>query len=392
MLDWRGRVRLPFLVQRPALLLRDLLLNRNEPDLAGLQSVKDPEAFVWRVLPHAARTFSSCIALLPARLARASAVAYLYCRCLDSYEDLMPGQQQREQALRDFAERFEPLSSQPPSPASLDPSLARDARDRAHILLVNRCQLVDKVFCSLAPPIQGIILDLVRGMAEGMVWSSAIFEQQQGVLLDADQVSRYCGYVLGLPTVFAARLLHFHHHNDPQLTPSQTEDALLVGEMVQLANITRDIEKDLLRGVAYDPRLRDGLGTDPQGNPDLKERIRQVREDFLLRALKLAPAYRRFTLDLDFSRFSLGRASTVLMLLFTDRYFRSCARRVGRKAWKGPRTGLAVLLQCLPATLSHGWAQRVIRRSEDRFLEFVREAGGRNQESGIRSQEEGSSG
>ncbi|MEE8586429.1 MAG: squalene/phytoene synthase family protein, partial [Acidobacteriota bacterium] len=323
MLAWRGRVRLPFLVQRPALLLRDLLVNRQEPDLAGLEAVKDPEAFVWRVLPHAARTFSSCIALLPARLARASAVAYLYCRCLDSYEDLLPSHQQREQALRDFAERFEPLSSRSPWPApSLDPSLARDARNRAHILLVNRCQMVDEVFRSLAPPIQGIILDLVRGMAEGMVWFSATFEQQQGVLLDADQVSRYIGYVLGLPTVFAARLLRFHHHNDPQLTPSQTEDALMVGEMVQLANITRDIEKDLLRGVAYDPRLRDGLGTDPHGNPDLKERIRQVREDFLLRALKLAPAYRRFTLDLDFPRFSLGRASTVLMLLFTDRYFR----------------------------------------------------------------------
>lgn len=371
-------IRLPFLLQRPALLLRDLLVNREEPDLERLASVQDAESFLWRILPHAARTFSACIALLPAPLARASAVAYLYCRCLDSYEDLLPEHSRREDALRAFAERFQRHSSLLPAAApALDPYLAQDARDQAHILLVNRCRMVDQVFHSLAPPIQGIIIDLVKGMAEGMVWSSAVFEQQKGVLVDAEQLSRYCGYVLGLPAVFAARLLHFHHRKDPQITPGQREDALLVGEMVQLANITRDIEKDLLRGIAYDPRLGDVLGLDVDGDADLGKRVRQVRQDFLLRALKLAPAYRRFSVQLDFTRFSFGRASAVLMLLFTDRYYRSCARRVGLQDWKGPRTGFAVLLQSLPATFSSAWANRIIRRTEKHFLEFVRTAEGR---------------
>ncbi len=395
MLAWRSRVRLPFLVQRPVLLLRDLLVDREEPDLADLESLQDPEAFMWRVLPHAARTFSSCIVLLPAPLARASAVAYLYCRCLDSYEDLLPDHRERERALRDFANRFQLPSDRTPSPPpTLDPALARDGRDQAHILLVNRCQLVDEVFRSLAPPVQEIILDLVRGMAKGMIWSSGTFQHQQGILVDEEQVSRYCSYVLGLPTVFSARLLRFHHQNDPRLTADQTEDALLVGEMVQLANITRDIEKDLLRGVAYDPRLRDGLGCTVPGNPNLKEQVRQVRQDLLLRALRLVPAYRRFTLNLGFSRFSFGRASAVLMLLFTDRYYRSCAQRVGLKAWNGPRNGLALLLQCLPATFSNSWANRVMQRTEHQFLNFVREVQGEggSQGSGVRSREDGSGG
>lgn len=374
-------MRLPFLLQRPALLLRDLLVNRQAPDLKGLGSIQDPEAFLWRILPHAARTFSACIALLPAPLARASAVAYLYCRCLDCYEDLLPDHSQREKALSEFASRFRPLSGRLPDPApTLDPGLAQDARDGAHILLVNRCQMVDQIFHRLAPPIQGIIIDLVRGMAQGMVWSSDTFEKQQGVLLDSEQLSRYCGHVLGLPAVFAARILQFHHRNDPQLTLGLKEDAMLVGEMVQLANITRDIEKDLLRGVGYDPRLRGALGRAVEGDIKLQERIREVRQDFLLRALRLAPAYRRFSIQLDFSRFSFGRASAVLMLLFTDRYYRSCARRVGLRAWKGPHSGLAVLMQSIPATVSSAWARRILERTEKHFLDFVRRVEGEGQE------------
>ena len=38
------------------------------------------------------------------------------------------------------------------------------------------------------------------------------------------------------------------------------EDCMLAGEMVQLANVTRDIEKDLRRGVADHPALKADLG------------------------------------------------------------------------------------------------------------------------------------
>ena len=65
---------LPFALRRPWLLLRDLWVDRDEPDLEKLRNTRAPEAFLWAILPHAARTFSACIILLPSRMARAAAV------------------------------------------------------------------------------------------------------------------------------------------------------------------------------------------------------------------------------------------------------------------------------------------------------------------------------
>src|SRR6266576_3401517 len=98
---------MPFWIRRPFLILRDLVTSRDNPDLAALARIEDPEAFVWAILPHAARTFSACIALLPERSALAAAVAYLYCRMLDTYEDLVPDPAARVGALRAFAERLD---------------------------------------------------------------------------------------------------------------------------------------------------------------------------------------------------------------------------------------------------------------------------------------------
>ena len=57
---------LPFALRRPWLLLRDLWVDRDEPDLDKLRETRAPERFLWAILPHAARTFSACIAMLPA--------------------------------------------------------------------------------------------------------------------------------------------------------------------------------------------------------------------------------------------------------------------------------------------------------------------------------------
>ncbi len=367
---------MPFALRRPQLLFRDLIVNRDSPNLAGLESVADPEAFVWKILPHAARTFSACIALLPAPLARASAVAYLYCRCLDTYEDLIVEPEDREAALGRFVNRFRDLgkpAQTPEAAPSIDADFAKDARDRTHVILVNRISLVDQVFEDLGRRTREIILDLVRGMSEGMIWSSTTFVKQKGVLTTSSQLRRYCDSVLGLPTIFAARLLTLYHTDKSSLRPSQEQDALRAGEMIQLANITRDIEKDLRRGVAYHPGLSPFLGDSADGDTEVQLRIREVRSELLIRALRLAPAYRRFVEGMGFTRLSLGRASAVLMLLFTDRYYRSCADRLGKESWKGPRSGLAVILKSVAAAFFPSFAMRTVRGVEASFLRFAKD-------------------
>jgi phytoene/squalene synthetase len=362
---------IPFWLRRQFLIFRDLLTSRERPKLDRLARIDDPEAFVWAILPHAARTFAACIALLPRRSALPAAVAYLYCRMLDTYEDLVPDPATRETALRAFAARLTIANDRrlPSAPEILTAS-DRDDRDRAHLLLVRRADLVDRVFLSLDEPAREVIRDLVRDMATGMVWSSAMIHAQGGVLAE-DRLAEYCRHVLGNPVVFSIRLVRLQHGGRPELSADEREQAMRVGEMVQLANVTRDVEKDLRRGIAYDAALREDLGRDA-GNgthdPLLTERCRAARERLLRMALVRAPAYRQMLAAMPLPRWSVARASAVLMLLFTDRYFRGCAQRAGLRPWKGPDATVALFARAIPAAFSRRRAEREVARIEHAFL------------------------
>lgn len=364
---------LKFSLRRPILLFKDLVVNRDEPDLDALRRIEDPERFVWEILPHAARTFSACIALLPASAARASAVAYLYCRVLDTYEDLSPDRVTTDHTLAAFAAR---LRDEPPGPApGLTTHRAIDERDRAHLLLVEKCDLVDRMYLTLPEPVRALVRDLVTDMAGGMRWSAKAFEDQGGVLEDEAQVVRYCRAVIGNPVVFVVRLMRYFRSRNTDLSPELREHSMRSGEMVQLANITRDIEKDLRRGIAYVPELRADLCREDLTDPALVERIRAARQTLLRMALQRAPSYGELMRAMDGNRVSMARASAVLMLLFTDRHYRKTARRVGLKPWPGRASSLSLILRTLPAIVSRHHAEAVQNRVERDFARAAFQAG-----------------
>jgi phytoene/squalene synthetase len=240
------------------------------------------------------------------------------------------------------------------------------------VVLVNRCQLVDQVYSALTPNARRNIAQLVESMSGGMIWSSRTFADQGGVLTDERQLSRYCRNVIGLPFLFGVRLLHQQRTGTSAISADLHEDCLMAGEMVQLANITRDIEADLRRGIAYHPALAQDLGRAGQ-EAGQEERIRRVREELLVRALAMAPAYQRMMEALPFRRVSLSRASGVLMLQFTDRYYRSCARNVGRRPWPGPRSRLALIANTAYHVFARRGSARTVRRIAERFVRFALE-------------------
>jgi phytoene/squalene synthetase len=361
----------PFSFRRPVLLARNVFANRERPDLAALSRIDDPERFVWAILPHAARTFSACIAMLPSGAALPAAVAYLYCRMLDTYEDLVPDRTRREAQLVAFGARFariDPTVGLPPAPR-IEVAKDQDERDRAHLLLVERSALVDRVFMTFDEATRAVVSDLVRDMAEGMRWSSATFAAQGGVLDGEEQLATYCGHVLGNPVVFGIRLLRLNSGRPTTLPADEHERAMHIGEMAQLANVTRDVEKDLRRGISYDASLRADLGRDVHGDGAATERVRRVRERLLKTALRRVPSYGRQIDGMRLPRLSFARASAVVMLLFTERYFRQCARRVGLPAWRGPDTAGSIILRGLLAAASRRRATREIARVENAFLE-----------------------
>lgn len=356
---------------RPLLLARCILADRDRPDVAALARIEDPERFVWAILPHAARTFASCIALLPARIARPAAVAYLYCRMLDTYEDLVPDRALREAQLAAFGSRFvrSDAGIEVLPPPRIGAAADRDERDRAHLLLVERADLVDRVFMTFDVATRDIIADLVRDMAEGMRWASSVFAAQGGVLDGQAQLSAYCGHVLGNPVVFMVRLLRLHDGLPPSLTAEERTLAMEVAELTQLANVTRDVEKDIRRGIAYTASLRADLGRDVSGDESAMERVRVARERLLRMALRRAPSYGRLVEALRLPRLSFTRASAVVMLLFTEQHYRRCARRVGLAAWRGSDNPLAILTRGLIAAASPRRARHEIVRVEKAFLE-----------------------
>jgi phytoene/squalene synthetase len=365
-------VRAPFWLRRPGLFVRGVLASRDRPDLDALGRIEDPEAFVWAILPHAARTFSACIALLPERSALPAAVAYLYCRMLDTYEDLVPDPATRDEALRRFAARLAEEtngSSLPGAAPTISASTARDARDQTHLILVRRAQLVDRVYAALPPAVRGVIRDLVGDMAQGMRWASETFASGGGSLEGDAPLLAYCRVVLGNPVVFTVRLVRLGAGVSAVLTPDELEDAMQVGELIQLANVTRDIEKDLARGIAYDATLRGDLGrSDVMLDAALKARVGAARDRLMRLALARGPSYARMLASMRLPRLSFARASAVLMLLFTERYWRACATRCGGASWSGPDSAFALLARALPALGSARRARLEIARIEGEFV------------------------
>ena len=334
------------------------LTNRRKPPLTKLSEIKDPERFLWQILPHAARTFSFVIVFLPPRMRRALAIAYLYCRMLDTYEDLLPTLPQKESALKNFIGRFENPGDLKSAPA-LDPALTADPQESTHVLLVNRAAHVDHHFDLLAPSQQAAICRLVRRMGEGMIWASRIFDKQDGVLQTPGQLSRYCWHVLGTPILFADEVQRLDQGLSPQIGEARLRQCAVVGEVIQLANITRDLDKDVRRGIFYHPQLS---GAESSGRAQC---IREVRAQLVLRALRGFRQFPPFFNAIPAAPVSRARGAAMLLIITTYSYYWRAAQKAGLPAFDKQQriTRLSGALIWLKCVLS--------RRASARFLSWL---------------------
>ena len=346
----------------------NLLTNRKNPPLAKLGGIKDSEQFLWQILPHAARTFSFVIVFLPPRMRRALALAYLYCRMLDTYEDLLPTLPQKETALNRFIERFDDPADLKPAPP-LDPALTADPRESTHVLLVNRAALIDDHFGRLEPSQQAAICRLVRRMGEGMIWASRVFNDQDSVLKTPGQLSRYCWHVLGTPILFADEMQRLDRGLSPQIGDARLRLCAAVGEVIQLANITRDLEKDVKRGIFYHPQLPGLEGSSGE------HRIREVRRQLVLRALRRFREFPQFFNTMPTAPISRARGAAMLLIITTYAYYCRAAQKAGLSAFdKQLRiTRLGGALTWLKCVLSRratqrflGWLERTVVIAFDR--------------------------
>jgi len=344
-------------------LLQNLRSDRNRPPLERLASIEEPERFTWEVLPYAARTFSFCIALLPRRTARPLAVAYRYCRMLDTCEDLPRAVAEKEAALRAMVDRFDGAAAPRPAPRLADDGLARDERDRVYLLLLRHAERVDRCFFTLPAAQREEIVRLVRRMGEGMIWAVRTFAEQGGALDGHEQLTRYCFEVLGNPLLFAEEMQRLEMGLVPEVDARRRELVAAVGEAIQLANVARDLEKDSAAGVCYDPTLRAGASAPPPAA------IAAVRGRLLGRAIVLGRAFRPYMEGVPTPRFSLARGAGLALLLFTLAFWQGTARRLGLALFENSShvTPLRATVWIVRAVFSRCGADGVLARIEGAF-------------------------
>ena len=346
----------------------NLLANRRQPPLSKLREIIDPEKFLWHILPHAARTFSLVIVFLPPRMRRTLAVAYLYCRMLDTYEDLLPTAAEKQQALRCFIDRFRNPENLKSAPA-LDASLTADLRESTHLLLVNRADLIDRNFDCLNRHQQEAICRLVRRMGEGMIWSSQIFAEQNGVIRTPGQLSRYCWHVLGTPILFADEVQRLDQGLAPEVGDARLRSCAVVGEVIQLANITRDLEKDFERGIFYHPQLSALNGSNHE------QCIREVRTQLVLRAIRRFREFPSFFESIPAQRISRARGAAILLIITTYAYYWRAAQKAGLPAFdyrqritrfSGTLTWIKCIFSRRAASRFLRWLERTVLIAFDR--------------------------
>ncbi len=309
-------------------LSENLRADRGRPPLERLDALVDAERFVWTILPYVARSFSFCIAVLPRRTARPLAVAYLYCRMLDTYEDLPANVSDKEAALAAFVGRFaafeqsggrDPIEAAP----SIGNANAQDELDGAYLLLLRHADRVDRFFATLPEAQRAAILRLVRRMGSGMIWAVRTFAAQGGELQSDEQMSRYCFEVLGNPMLFAEELQRIDCGLTPEVEPARVALAATVGESVQLANVARDLEKDCANGVFYLPQLKAADGA------SRAVAIAAARRRLLVRAVECGRAFLPFMSGVPSPRVSLARGAALLMALFALSFWQGIAERLG---------------------------------------------------------------
>ncbi len=307
-------------------LFENVRADRHHPPLAALAAQEDPERFVWGILPYAARSFSFSIAVLPRPLARTLAVAYCYCRMLDTCEDLAPGVLAKETALAAFVDRFANVAHDGAAPLSAPPALdgavAHDARDEVYLLLLRRAALVDAFFHTLSISQREVVVRLVSRMGEGMIWAVRTFAAQGGALRDEEQLARYCFAVLGQPMVFAEEAQRSAMGLPIDLPPDRVALAAAVGESVQLANVARDLEKDTALGIHYLPE------TARASAAERPAAIVQARRRLLRLGLTRGVAFAPFMAGIPSPRRSLARAGALLMAQFTLAFWQGTAKRL----------------------------------------------------------------
>ncbi len=223
-----------------------------------LQSPKEQHwHFCYEMLPRVSRTFALNIGELEGDIYRSVLVGYLLFRIADTFEDnLHRTEEEKIRDLGDFYQIFEE-DADLLKRLSLYESLKRRWEEQtAEKELIEHGESVLICYFDLPEPYRKIIDPLIRKSVRGMIEFQRLkLQSGQKVfqLRSVRELKRYCYFVAGVVGEMLTEVFCTKETIQP-LSPYLNRYRVSFGLALQLINVLKDYEKDLMRGWCYIPK------------------------------------------------------------------------------------------------------------------------------------------
>ena len=205
-------------------------------------------------LKKVSRSFYLNTMVLPRPLRGQVAVAYLFCRILDTIEDCPQLSVVAQQQLMDY---FFLVLENPHHPANAWAQLITPLNATAsEKLLLADFPLLAQVFWHWNTSTQKILIDHIKIMGAGML---RFCQRRQDCgphfLTDWQQFDDYCYVVAGVVGELLTALFTQHWHLGLKHQQQLTKEEISFGQALQSTNIIKDFFSDYQRGICFWPAL-----------------------------------------------------------------------------------------------------------------------------------------
>jgi phytoene/squalene synthetase len=311
--------------------------DRHKFSIENLESVKGNEDFIYAILPYVARSFSLSIVVLPDKLSMPTALGYCYCRILDTFEDMLIDPTMRETALRLLPRIIKNLIKSQDCSADVKQIFNYEKylvktkkKDETYCLLVREINRINQVLCQQDHAVKDLIYRLVKKMSKGMIKNTGDYKEKKENITDK-KIHKYCKSVLGYPLIFICQLLQWNRGDPDYLRVNHKEEIIDFSQFIQLANISRDVEEDLLNNVVYHNLLIPYKNKEERKNvedPILKKCINQARKELIIKAIESINRCNFAIIMKTYFMDSYGiRLSLFLLLRFSEIFYKNLSHK-----------------------------------------------------------------
>jgi len=358
-------------MNKTQLVYRCIFKDRHNFDIQQLEKIKEDDIFIYEILPYVARAFALSIVVLPDQLSIPAALGYCYCRILDTFEDMLVDPVMRRSALQITTRLLKKIIRGKNCNAELrkismyETVLVKTKKkDETYCLLVREIHRINRVFSNQDDAVKKMIYVLVKKMSKGMIKNTGDYKENNENISDK-KIRQYCKSVLGYPLLYICQLFQWYNGNPDYLHVKHKKEIIDFSQFIQLANITRDIEEDLLNNVVYHNLLLCYKNKEKRKNtedPILKMHISHARRELMLKAITALDDSNYPILMKNYFSHSYGiRLSMLIFLGFSEIFYRNLYHKHYGKHDKC--STYVMIIKCILCSLCHATTDRAVKHS-----------------------------